>query len=749
MIYNLGLFNDIGNAIVQALRTFSGYIIAIIYELIAYLYKIFELLGTAEILDNDFVNAIYRKVGLILGLFMLFKLLFSFIQSLIDPNKLTDSNKGPGAIIKRLVISIVLLGITPFLFREAFKLQRLLIGADNSSNNVLYKLIVGGTTGINVDNFGRELSTNVLFTFYTDNDYPKYDDGKDEYDENLEERYQELNYNSLKENVKKGSSFFDIVPPLSFRTDNVYEIEFNFFLALIVGVALLYIVFMFCFQTAARVFQLAFLQLIAPIPILSYISDPDGTFKKWIQKCLWTFLELFIRLTIIYFVIFLSTYIFTQIGDANSILMESLGDEVTNDKILLSLIQAFLVLGLFMFANNVPKLLKEIFPSMGGDFKLGLNAKKDVIEPIKSMANNPIGRLATKPIKWAGGKVAAPIKKGLETRKNNRTAMKEANAQARENKAKFGRGQSLFEKYGDNIENAFTGDYATSYNKLKEAKKNAGKMENIFNAASDDLKEARKSGDATRIQLAQEAYDKANKNKRDADKWVEEAKKRHDVNKKRYYKQAQMEDDYDYYKTREKISGLVSGTTNQQTNSNSSTSTGNTGNNGSQPTPPRPASAPSSTSVVDRVNDITGVNRSAASDNGAPTAENSLLAQLAEQSHQENMQREFMNRGSVESSSPRVLPPTEEQMDNYIKTPAESRNFNYDSQQEWDDRIEFATERLQELASNGASEKEVEYQKKVLENLQEAKKQSAQKEQGWNDNLDDFYDRQNDGFGGQ
>ena len=137
MIYNAFLFSDIGKIIQQAIRTFFGTIAATIYSIISYLYDVFILIAKAEILNSNIVQKIYRSVGLILGMFMIFKLTFSLIQALIDPDKLTDKKNGFTSIIMRCIISIVLLGITPSLFKEAFKLQNLLVGANNSNDNII------------------------------------------------------------------------------------------------------------------------------------------------------------------------------------------------------------------------------------------------------------------------------------------------------------------------------------------------------------------------------------------------------------------------------------------------------------------------------------------------------------------------------------------------------------------------------------------------------------------------------------
>ena len=176
MVYNLAGFFGINFSIEQALRSMMGSILALIYSLIDYLYNVFVYLSKAQILDNEFIQSIYSKVGMILGIFMIFKLLFSLIQSLIDPDKLTDKKTGFASIIFRAVISIVLLGTTPAIFREAFKLQNLIVAGD-TSDNVIYKLIAGSSSVGNLDNMGRVISSDLYFSFYTDDEEPFLNNG--------------------------------------------------------------------------------------------------------------------------------------------------------------------------------------------------------------------------------------------------------------------------------------------------------------------------------------------------------------------------------------------------------------------------------------------------------------------------------------------------------------------------------------------------------------------------------------------
>ena len=172
MISILDMWSDIGNAIVEAIRVLFSQIAFIIYDFIGVVYNLFIYISRAQILDNSLVMSIYEKVGMILGLFMVFKLMFSLLQSLIDPSKFNDKKSGFSQVIIRLVLAIVLLGITPTIFKEAYNIQNLLVGSNDGGNNVFYKLIVGSNVNGDATSFGKTLSTELYFSFFTDEEYP-------------------------------------------------------------------------------------------------------------------------------------------------------------------------------------------------------------------------------------------------------------------------------------------------------------------------------------------------------------------------------------------------------------------------------------------------------------------------------------------------------------------------------------------------------------------------------------------------
>ena len=388
MIYVLSFWSDVAFSIKQALRTFSCTVAAVIYNFIVDLYNVFMYTARAEILESSFIQGIYNKVGMILGIFMVFKLSFSLIQSLVDPSKFTDEKKGFGGIIKRSVISIVLLGITPSIFNMAFDLQNLVVGSANNTDNIIYKLIVGKAPFKDAESFGHVIASELYFGFYTENEPLKLNQGLEvTYPDSGGVQLEVHDYEYLKTQILEDHmSFSDTVDYISITNAGQYVIKWDGLFAIGFGLFMVYILITYCISVATRVIQLAYLQLIAPVPILSYISDPEGSFKNWTKQCMTTYLDLFIRLAIIYFIITVSTQILQAFSEVGSVFYESTGLEAGSGTA--KWVSRFLIIGLLMFGKRVPELLKDLFPNFGGgaaSIGFGLKNPKKMLEDIPGM----------------------------------------------------------------------------------------------------------------------------------------------------------------------------------------------------------------------------------------------------------------------------------------------------------------------------------------------------------------------------
>ena len=103
-------------------RSLIYFLDSIVYGFIIDLYNIFRWICGARIVDNSILNELATRVGFILGLVMFFYISFDFIQILLDPDKLTDKDKGPLNIIKKFLIVIVLLGTSRYIFDLKYNL---------------------------------------------------------------------------------------------------------------------------------------------------------------------------------------------------------------------------------------------------------------------------------------------------------------------------------------------------------------------------------------------------------------------------------------------------------------------------------------------------------------------------------------------------------------------------------------------------------------------------------------------------
>ena len=173
----------------------------------------------------------------------------------------------------------------------------------------------------------------------------------------------------LNESVKDTS-------PATNKKEEIATIDFSGLFAILVGGFMAYMLVLYCLDVGIRYFQLVFLQIMSPIAIMGYLSPKkDNMFSKWFKQCLTTYLDLFIRIIIIYFILLICTVL----GDAYSTgkLFEGLGNISDNIK---AFTYIFLLMGLLAFASKAPKMLKELFPSMGAaGFSYGPRTPKEVL----------------------------------------------------------------------------------------------------------------------------------------------------------------------------------------------------------------------------------------------------------------------------------------------------------------------------------------------------------------------------------
>lgn len=520
-MYILGITEDV----VDAARSLAVTLCKVIYGLICFFFDIFNSLGKIR-LDVD-VSGIFQRIGFILGLFMIFRLTFAAIEYLINPDTMLDKQKGIGNIIKKVLIVVILLGSTSYLFKEAYRLQDRLI-----DNRVIEKILLPGFT-FAYDSDDGSASDGTKIAWYTFSQFYNIEGTSKTCDSNTNDL--------IKNTFFKNHSLAAAYTCVNERSNKEYIVNFDGLIAILCGGLLLWILATYTIQAGIRVVQLAYLEMIAPIPIMMYLMPKgEDKLKKWGQQCLTTFLDFFMRLAILDLVILLSSAVISS----NNIFPQDL-DGSWNE----GWLKVVLLLATFTFAKRVPELIKEIFPSMGSKASLdfGLKTPKQAWSGLKS---TPVLGLGASAIGYG-------VNKGYKAYKTKHDEMKNVRKKARldlqQNKELYDGGKKLHNKYGNDglPDTAFSSsEYRASYNEVLAAKNTAKSTERALDDANREYTAAYNSsgpGREERLAAARTNFENAQKKDKAAQTKLEIAKQHHENMKKMHTKDAKIEDAYKYY----------------------------------------------------------------------------------------------------------------------------------------------------------------------------------------------------------
>ena len=368
------------------------------------------------------------------------------------------------------------MGTVPTIFDKAYDVQRLIL-----NSHLIDKVLIGNANS-NVESFGRNLSANVFSLFY-------YQDVSVSEGLICEDNLtcQEIVGMNLG-GITRAGSMPVITTGLGKKVnDGRYAIHFDAWFAMGVGLFLCYILVLYVVDVGVRVAQLTYLQIIAPIPIIAYLSPKkEGMFQKWVKQCVITFLDLFIRLFIICFMLLVISNInISSIGES----INANVDETTKTWVYIALI-----LGLLLFAQKAPKLIQELFPNMGaamgnfglkpGDRMPALAAKAAAmgLGGASALARKTIGRTANAIKHNRREKKAAGVDDYKQKKKDYRKAKRD-----KLNPPEIKAAKEAKEK----AKAAYKENYGGNKQKLKDAKKNYKNAKKKGTSAQ--IEEARKS----------------------------------------------------------------------------------------------------------------------------------------------------------------------------------------------------------------------------------------------------------------
>ena len=140
------------------------------------------------------------------------------------------------------------------------------------------------------------------------------------------------------------------------------DLDMGFIVSLIAGLGLIVYLLFLCIEVLIRRFKLFFLEVLAPIPIVSYIDPKDKIFGRWIKMYFSIYADLFIKLISISIAINLLETVFDEFWTSGGLQIGGLNS---------ALVKFFYIVAILIFAKVLPTMISKIFglDSMGGSFK--------------------------------------------------------------------------------------------------------------------------------------------------------------------------------------------------------------------------------------------------------------------------------------------------------------------------------------------------------------------------------------------
>lgn len=339
------------NWVQKTIRGIGGFIDRAVYSVVEVIMQLIMDLSNTEIFSQSVIDEFATRIYIILGLVMVFKLMVSFIQILVNPDKMDDKEQGVTGVLKRAVISLVLIFMVPSIFDLARQVQGYIIP-------VIPKVLLGVT--IDTDNqlevdetmssVGRTMAFYSFLPFFTYSD-PNCDGGEIMGPMNDTSDYSIWSVSTAVDNLEAKCD----------NSPDGYKFKYSWPLSSIVGIYLLFVLIQVAIAIAIRAIKLGICEFVAPIPIASYI-DPKSSkqaFDTWVKTSVQVYLDLFIRLIVVYFVVFIFMTILN--GENLSIIYSKLGGDVGRG----ALVTLFIILGLLQFVKQAPKFICDILGFKG------------------------------------------------------------------------------------------------------------------------------------------------------------------------------------------------------------------------------------------------------------------------------------------------------------------------------------------------------------------------------------------------
>lgn len=391
--------NWIIEAIVSVFRFIAYWIDSLIAWLVGILYNLILDIALVKF-SFEAVAAVTGRIYVLLAIFMLFKVAFSLITYIASPDSMTDKNVGSTKLLRNIFISLLLIVAVPFIFEQARHVQGYIL-----TEKVIQKIVFGGVGFADSENKKtiEDSGKRTAFMLYSTMIYPDTEKHSSlSACESVNEQTMSGCVTALN-NIMPNAESDLVIGGLGDVYQKIYEdnlvqdllsskiimakyngeyiFKYNGLISIAAGGVMIFVFMSLSIAVAIRLIKLTFLEVISPIPIMSYIdpkSGDKGMFQNWLKESVSTYLELFIRLAAVFFAVF-AIVEFLGAGELEKIDGTEVG----------WFVKTIIIIGILIFVNNLPKLFEQLFPGFKSS-GFSLNPLKQINE--SPLASNLVGR---------------------------------------------------------------------------------------------------------------------------------------------------------------------------------------------------------------------------------------------------------------------------------------------------------------------------------------------------------------------
>ena len=357
---------------------------SVVYFLVKVAYKLFLALAQFELFNDSAFEYLINRTYIVIGVISLFIVAYSLLNAIINPDNASKGNKSVTKIVKNIVIAIIGVAVMPTIFSYFYYFQKVVLCNNFIPRLILQQVNKNDTTTLN--NTAEELPELIFESFFYPNKLESTDNSNSEDDPVMSEasgiKIEESNPKSEEEtdtytlaeaydNAKGGMSFWKAFSPFIFSQPGVRDnsIQYLIILSTIAGGYIAYVFLNLCLDMGIRAVKLGYLELIAPLAIMTTIvPGQDGVFKNWSKKTISCAVEVFTRL----FVVVFAVYLVSTIKDILQPSFSSTLCGIELNFVYILLLRAIIYFSIFAFAKQAPKFFSEATGIKSDGFKIGL-----------------------------------------------------------------------------------------------------------------------------------------------------------------------------------------------------------------------------------------------------------------------------------------------------------------------------------------------------------------------------------------